>query len=425
MIDESVQADLLLRGQIRPTAARRFGLRWLPISVFFLYSALNMLDRQLLAAAAPAIRSEFHLSNSQYGLVVSVFSAVSMLTGPFAGLYIDWVGLTIGATVALVLWSAAGIATGFTHTFRGLVSCRVLLAAGESGGGASPGAVLSQYMDARQLGIGAAWLAGAVSLGAIAAPLVTAALAPRYGWRSVFIVCGVLGFLWVPLWLFTARFAPPRFPARRSAPIPIRRLFGDRRFWGILVLYAMSRQTLWVSWTTLYFVQARGLTFVQANERYSWYPSAFGALGVFLVGALAMRWIRKGWSGSEARSRLCWLFSPLVLATAAVPFIPSATLAALAIGASFLGAASIWTNAHLMPIDLYGVTRSAFAYAVLECGYTALQTVISPVVGALIDAHGFTPVCLLMPLFPLAGLLVFRACFVGDRNQARSVPHVA
>ena len=41
--------------------------RWIAISVFVISSLLNYLDRQLLAAGAPSIKSEFHLSNAQFG----------------------------------------------------------------------------------------------------------------------------------------------------------------------------------------------------------------------------------------------------------------------------------------------------------------------------------------------------------------------
>src|SRR5919201_758057 len=46
---------------------RPFGRQWRPIGIFVLYTALNMLDRQLLAAVAPALRAEFHCSNAQSG----------------------------------------------------------------------------------------------------------------------------------------------------------------------------------------------------------------------------------------------------------------------------------------------------------------------------------------------------------------------
>jgi sugar phosphate permease len=49
--------------------AARF--RWLVLAVFVLSSAINYLDRQSLATLAPLVRAEFHLSNTQYGLILT------------------------------------------------------------------------------------------------------------------------------------------------------------------------------------------------------------------------------------------------------------------------------------------------------------------------------------------------------------------
>ena len=80
-------------------------LRWLAISVFVLSYGLNYLDRQLLAAVAPAVKAEFHLTNEQYGMILSVFSIVYALASPAAGLLIDRVGLNLGASLAVAAWS--------------------------------------------------------------------------------------------------------------------------------------------------------------------------------------------------------------------------------------------------------------------------------------------------------------------------------
>jgi ACS family hexuronate transporter-like MFS transporter len=393
--------------------SRSFGRQWVPIGVFGIYTALNMLDRQLLAAVAPALREEFHLSNAQYGQLLSVFFAVSTAASPLAGLFIDRVGLTVGAAVSIAIWSLAGTMTGFTNGLRGLMACRFGLGLGEAGGGATPGAALARYMDSAELGVGAAVLGSGTSLGAIAAPLVAAALVPRYGWRSVFIVSGVLGFIWILLWLPIAKAVPPRSAPREREDMSTRNFLRDRRYWTMAAAYALSRQTLWVSWTTLYFVQERGLTMAEANRQFSWYPSAFGAAGVFAVGALTMWWVRRGVPGMNARLRACWVTAPLVLATAAVPFLPIVQLAAIAVGLSFFAGVCIWTSVHLMPIDLFGVRRSAFAYGLLEGVYLATQTVASSAIGAAVDRFGFTAVCVAMPLFPIAALLALQVGVAG------------
>jgi len=399
-----------------PPAASRW--HWLPIGVFTAFAALNMLDRQLLAALAPTIRAEFGLNNTTYGALSSVFAVTTAIASPLTGLLLDRIGLTLGACVAIFVWSLAGAATGFTHSLRGLIACRIGLAAGESGGGAAPGMVLARYMDAGQRGVGAAFLFTGTSLGAIAAPLVAAALTPRFGWRAVFVICGLLGLLWIPVWAACARLVPPRFQKGRTQLVPIPGLLTDPRFWGTIAAYALARQTLWVSWTTLYFVDARNMTMLEANQRFSWFPSVFGAVGAFVAGSIALFLIRRGVGGVQARLRTSWLLAPLVFLTALVPFAASNTTAAVLIGLSFVGSVAIWTNAHVIPIDVYGVGRSAFTYAALEGGFAGVQMFASPAIGAALDRYGYTAVCLMMPWLPMLGLVILTFClWYADRRH--------
>ena len=109
-------------------------LRWIVLGVFVFSTALNYLDRLLVAALAPTLKSEFHLSNAQYGGIISVFSLVYALTAPVAGWFIDRVGLNAGITVSMAVWSLAGIATGLTRSFAGLLASRTVLGIGEAAG---------------------------------------------------------------------------------------------------------------------------------------------------------------------------------------------------------------------------------------------------------------------------------------------------
>src|SRR5262249_14446176 len=287
------------------------------------------------AAAGPAIRREFGLTNQQFGWLGAAFSAATTIAAPVAGVLFDRVGLAIGAAASLLFWSIAGMATGLTQSFRALMTARFGLALGESGAAGAPGIVVSSYLSAEQWGVGAAFLAVGTSLGSIAAPLVTAAIAPRYGWRVAFLICGAAGLFWIPIWLRTSSRIPPRFRLASRTLVSIPGLFADRRFLALIAAYALARQTLWVTWTTLYFVDARHMSMADANRQFAWMLSVCGAGGALVAGGLAMRWVRQGMTGLQARLRTCWLFSPLVLCSALVPFVGSASLAAVLIGVSF------------------------------------------------------------------------------------------
>src|SRR5512134_2379561 len=107
-------------------------LRWIAVAVFLLSSSLNYLDRQLLAAVAPTLKTEFGLTDRDYGYVLLAFSLVYAAAAPFAGLFIDRVGLNRGITLAVAGWSLAGMATGLAGGFESLLLYRALLGGAEA-----------------------------------------------------------------------------------------------------------------------------------------------------------------------------------------------------------------------------------------------------------------------------------------------------
>lgn len=393
--------------QARP---ERFPLRWVAVGVFVLSSSLNYLDRQLLAALAPTLRGEFQWTNQQYGLVVSAFAIVYALVAPAAGWFIDRVGLNLGAGIAVAVWSMAGSLTAWTRSFSELLACRTILGAAEAAGIPAAGKASATYLEPRELALGTAFNQVGITLGSVAAPLIVAAMAPRYGWRSTFALCGALGFLWIPLWLFTAKRIPARPVENRSVTTHAWDVIRDRRIWGLALanVFVMMLYSLWSNWTTLYFVEERHLTVDQANRDFAWIPPVFATAGGFFGGVVTYRWIRAGMDVIRARMRICWISAVILLATAAVPLMPQPALAATAISLSFFWTLAISTNVYAMPIDLFGPAHAGLGVAALTCSFGLMTAFLSPWIGGVVDRVGFAPVCVVLSAMPLVGVGVLR-----------------
>lgn len=395
---------------IQRTEATPIAWRWVAVSVFMFASVLNFLDRQLLAAFAPMLKNEFHLSNADYGALISAFSLAYMVMVPIAGLLIDRVGLRLGAMVTVTAWSIVGMATGVTRTFGNLLACRMALGVAESGGIPSSSKATATYLQTHEFGIGHALQAGGVSIGAIIAPLVAAAMMPIYGWRGSFVLCGGLGLLWTPLWWFTSRRIPGRNDRTSAPPMALREMLADQRIWGLLLtnVLIMTVHSLWSNWITVYFVQERHLTLQEANQYFAWIPPVFASLGGFFGGWLAFRRIRSGGDPIPTRLSVCYWIAPTLLVTAVIPFMPTASAAAAAISLSFFMCLALLTNLHTLPMDLFGARHAAFTAALLSFSYALLQAVISPIIGALVDRIGFSAVFITMSALPLIGVGVLR-----------------
>jgi ACS family hexuronate transporter-like MFS transporter len=385
----------------------RIPLRWIAISIFLFASMLNYLDRSLMAALAPTLKANFHLDNTQYGWILSAFSLAYAFTAPLAGVFIDKVGLNIGAAIAVAAFSCTGALTGLAGSFRALLGIRTAFGITAAAGLPLFGKANAMYLEPSERALGTAMNQVGLSLGGVLAPLIVAALTPLYGWQSSFVVCGALGLVWVPLWLFAAK----KIPAKEMAPAEagaatLTELLRDRRVWGLAfgTVFIMSLYTLWTNWTTVYFVHDWNMTGEEANQRFAWMPPVFGVLGGFFGGWLAFRSIRAGTEVIAARLKVSWLSAALLLVTAAIPLMPSRGLAAAAVSMSFFWSVCISANLYALPIDLFGPRRAAFGVAVLTFAYGLMQAFASPVIGGMVDHFGFRAVCVTMSMLPLVGV---------------------
>ena len=147
-------------------------LRWLPTGMIGMSAMLSYLDRLLLSAAAPALMAEFHLNNEQYGQLAAVFSIPYALGAPFAGLFIDRLGLRVGVSIVVAAWSLAAASTGLAQTYGMLIAFRVALGLAESGGLPATGKTYALYLPPSEVAVGTAATQLGISLGGILAPLV-------------------------------------------------------------------------------------------------------------------------------------------------------------------------------------------------------------------------------------------------------------
>lgn len=394
--------------------------RWAALSVFVLCSAINYLDRQTLATLAPLVRAEFHLNNAEYGLIVAAFSIAYAACAPFAGLLIDRIGLNRAITLAVGVWSCAGIGTGFTSGLGGLLGCRSVLGMSEAAGIPGAGKAIHRYLPPAERALGNALNQAGVSLGLVLAPPLATWIAMRYGWRHAFVITGALGLLWIPLWNLTARRRALAEPETQTPQARDHRaVLRAPGLWALIAANAlnMSVYSLWTNWTTLYLVEKHRLSLVEAN----WYaviPPLVAAIGGFGGGWLSLHGMRAGLPAVAARTRVCLVGGLFAMPAALIPLLPTPGWTAAGISLSILAVSAISVNVYTIPLDIFGGGQAAFAISMLVASYGAAQAVISPAIGAVVDAHGYGPVCLMAAVLPLAAYGALRRA-MGPRAALR------
>jgi len=86
--------------------------------------------------------------------------------------------------------------------------------------------------------------------------------------------------------------------------------------------------------------------------------------------------------------------------------------ALLPVSLSYFAIVAGSVNIYTIPLDIWGGEHAGTAIAALGFAYGLMQTVISPLIGYLVDHFGFAPVCWLVALPPLAGWLLLRTTSV-------------
>lgn len=233
-----------------------------------LVNGVVALDRTAVSFLSPYIVPEFHLDNTQLGLLASGLSITIAGSGFLLASLADGTGrrkpILITMLVLFSLFSAlSGVATGFVM----LLAARCILGVAEG-----PLAPVGQSVVAlessahrRGLNMGIMLNLGAALIGGGLGPILSTHLADAFGWRSAFYVSAVPGLM-LALALLVWMRRPPEPPrSAPEAPIPggtgVMSLLGTRNILLCLVISGLYSAWLIVQsvFVPIYLVRTDGL----------------------------------------------------------------------------------------------------------------------------------------------------------------------
>jgi MFS transporter, Spinster family, sphingosine-1-phosphate transporter len=180
------------------------------LALVALTQAISLLDRQILAILAPAIKADLEVGDAEmgllYGTVFALFYALFSL--PLGRLADGWLRGRLLA-ISIAFWSAATALGGLANGFATLVLARLGVGIGEAAAQPAGTSLLYDYWPRRRRGFVMAVLASAIALG-LGGSLVlggvaaadwdaafasgTAPLGLR-GWQFAFLVASIPGFV--------------------------------------------------------------------------------------------------------------------------------------------------------------------------------------------------------------------------------------
>lgn len=232
-------------------------LALLVISVF-----INYIDRGNLSIAAPLLKDELHLSASQLGILLSSFFWTYASFQFVSGWLVDRFAVGWVMAAGFFLWSMATAATGLMHGFLLLLMVRLVLGVGESVAYPSYSKILAKYFPEERRGFANSLIVAGNTCGPGFGMFLGGMLMARYGWRSFFVVLGLISLLWlVPWFRWMPRTQKPETqdPALDVATPSLSDILKLRSAWGTCAgLFCVNYLSYFlITWLPFYLVRER------------------------------------------------------------------------------------------------------------------------------------------------------------------------
>src|SRR5580658_961055 len=353
--------------------ARTSHVRWFLVFWLFVLSAVSYLDRVNISIAGGSIAEAYHLSDVQLGKVFSAMLVGYALFQTIGGRLADRFGprrvlaggvMWWGVFTALTAMVPANIA-GALFVF---VAVRFLLGAGEAVIYPSANQFIARWIPTTERGIANGWIFAGVGAGAGLTPLLITQIMVRYGWRTSFWVCSIIGFAVGAVWLLIARDTPVEHASVSAselalirsglmqveskndpkALVPWARVIQSKEVLAVTFSYFCYGYVAWIffSWFYRYLAKVRGLD-LKASAFYTMLPFLAMLACCLLGGALNDRLTK--WQGP--RLGRCGLAAfAMAVAGIFIAFgsrVHSAELASVVLaggaGALYLSQSSFWS----------------------------------------------------------------------------------
>jgi ACS family hexuronate transporter-like MFS transporter len=403
-------------------------VRWWIVWTLFFSTVTNYISRQTFSVLAPLISAQYHLTHTDLAKILGAFQISYAVTWLLGGIFLDAVGTRLGLALAVVFWSVINILTGFASSVFGFASFRFLLGIGEGFNWPGASKTVAEWFPSQERSLAVAIFDSGSSVGGAIAAMAIPLIALAFGWRSAFVLSGLLGFVWLLVWLrvYYPLDQHPRVTTEEVALIrsgqevpsisaergPRRwlQLARDRNVWGIVLGRALTDPIWWfyVFWLPQYLSDARGFS-LKRIALFAWMPFIAADIGNFTGGLISGYCIRRGVSVVKARTWVCAISCLPILAGIPAAGMHSVYAAMGLICFALWGYASWSTMGLTLPSDLFPQDVVATVTGLSGLAAGLVGAVFTIAVGILVDRFSYTPAFLvagLMPLFATAFLLL-------------------
>lgn len=403
------------------------------LSLIFIICVVNYMDRGTLSVANPLIRNELGLSVAEMGVLLSAFLWPYAFTLLVAGAIVDRGKPRRVLTISLIVWSIAQGAAGFITSYGQFLIARAFLGVGEAPMFPTAARVVNDWYHERDQALGVGIWNGAPPLGNAIAPALLTPIMLLFGWRWMFILMALLGFILAGVWyavyrdfdsetlaeldrqyLYDGGVVPEAHPVHAAA---WGKLFTFRTTWGLILGFFGNVYIGWLfaAWLPGYLEQQRHMSIAQTGFVAS-VPFLFGLVGGILGGYVADRLTARGMTAIASRKILTVIglvimaCATFVAAETASNFIAVAAIsAAIFFGQSSSGTSWSLANACAPP------NYAASLGAIMDFGGFIGGALAPMVTGFMVQATGsFTPALLVAGVIGLCSAVAYAVAIPGE-----------
>jgi ACS family hexuronate transporter-like MFS transporter len=412
--------------------------RWYVLGLLFAATAISYIDRQNLIVIAPMLRDELGISNSGYAQILSAFLLSYTIMQVVTGWLIDKIGTRKGFAVIMAWWSIAAMLHAFGDSVVSFSIYRFLLGAGEAGSWAACVKSVAEWFPHKERGKANALWGFGTSVGLVVSVPVVAWIALVVGWQYSFVMTGLLGLIWLVIWLKFYRL-PEEHPAvteaelqhihqdkdednssRAMPKIPFFTLLKSRNVWAIILARSLADPCIWfyLSWIPEFLKRTADFSLTDI-AKFAWIPFVSHGTGILLSGFISDWLYHRGMKVVSARftvmliGMLC-MFVGLLAAFQFNIFVVFLAISTATFGFGLWGPNMMTLCGEAFPRNVIGSVTGlgGMGAGVGGIGFTLLT-------GWTLDNYGYSPVFIMAGIIPL--LAIFVLYYLFDRKLAEGI----
>ncbi len=292
------------------------GLRWWIIGLIFVATVINYIDRTAFALLWPEMGEDLGMDKTDYALMLNIFMATYAASKFLSGRLYDKIGTRVGFVVSIVVWSAAAAFHAVARGVATLSIARGLLGLGEAG--LWPGAVKNngEWFPVKERALAQGIFNSGASIGNVIAPVVIVFLYAQFGWKSTYVILGVVGLLWVIPWFVLNKSKPEDHPwlsdeernlilndrtetndepaADQGKSLGLGKMLSYKEPWGVLFCRFFIEPIWWffAGWMPIYLNSKFGLSIEEIGNT-MWVSYLMAAAGSILGGIFTQEVIKR------------------------------------------------------------------------------------------------------------------------------------